>query len=154
MRTALLTPLASPLLALLTLLPLNPHAQTASPRLPQGGAWELQRTERGPFGERSSSVPRVCLDSAALQQAPEQTLIRASNAKADTPRCEFTGLVRDGVGSSWGVQCESPRGKLKGTGRSTLSLDAADLQQELEANTPMGSIRVRTTVRARRLGDC
>jgi hypothetical protein len=91
-------------------------------------------------------------------QRAEQTLFEAAGRQGDSsrapPKCEFRDIKRDAANSSWQATCEGPMGKMQGSGGGTLGAESADLQQTFNVKAPIGSMTVKQTLRARRVGSC
>jgi Protein of unknown function (DUF3617) len=125
---------------------------------PGAGSWELSMTMEG--GPRAAA-PRtgiVCLAADALAAAPEQTLIdaaaRQGSGERAPPRCTLRDIRRDGAGTAWQAQCEGPMGAMQGVGTGTLGPESASLQQTFQVKAPVGSMTLKQTIGARRLGAC
>jgi hypothetical protein len=130
----------------------------AAQTLPSAGLWEITLTMEGGPGGGGTRIGKSCLAADALSAAPEQTLFEAAGQLAGggrmSPSCEFSNVQRDGDKSNWQAQCQSPRGALQGTGSGALSADKADLQQAFSVKAPTGTMNMKQTVMARRVGSC
>jgi Protein of unknown function (DUF3617) len=128
---------------------------TAQP-LPSAGLWELSMTLEGaPSGSGTRSA-QACLAADTLARAPEQTLFEAAPRQSGRtpPKCEWRELRREAGQSAWQSVCEGPMGAMQGSGSGTLSADAAQLQQSFTVKAPFGSLQLKQTLAARRLGSC
>jgi Protein of unknown function (DUF3617) len=145
---------------LLSLIPLAAlSAGAAAQTLPSAGMWELSVTMEGaPMGGGAPRGGKACLTAEALAGAPEQTLFEAVGRQGDSsrapPKCEFRDIQRDAARTSWQSTCEGPRGTMQGTGSGSLGAEAADLQQTFNVKAPVGSMTLKQTLRARRVGSC
>jgi hypothetical protein len=134
----------------------------AAQSLPEAGLWTLSVTMAGAPSGGEARSGTACLAAQPLATAPEQTLFEAAGrqgeAKRVPPRCEFSELKRTARGADWKTgwasSCEGPMGKMQGTGEGVLGADAADLQQSFDIKAPIGSLTLKQTVRARRVGSC
>lgn len=144
---------------LLSLIPLTAlSAGAVAQTLPSAGMWELSVTmEGGPMGGGPRSG-KACLAADALASAPERTLFEAAGRQGDSgrtpPTCEYRDIQRNAADTSWQATCEGPRGKMQGTGSGALGAESADLQQTFDVKGPMGSMTLKQTLRARRVGSC
>jgi Protein of unknown function (DUF3617) len=126
--------------------------------LPSAGMWELSVTiEGGPMGGGPRGG-KACLAAEALASAPEQTLFEAAGRQGDSnrtpPKCEFRDIKRDAASTSWQSTCEGQMGKMQGSGGGALGAESADLQQTFNVKAPIGSMTLKQTLRARRVGSC
>jgi Protein of unknown function (DUF3617) len=130
-------------------------AQTAQ-ALPSAGAWELSVTMEGAPGGGNSHSGKTCLAADALAAAPEQTLMEAAGRQGarQGPKCEFKDIRRDGGNSSWQAVCDGPMGKMQGLGSAKLGADSAELQQSFTVKAPIGTMNLKQSVSARRVGSC
>jgi hypothetical protein len=144
---------------LLLLIPLAAQSPSVvAQTLPSAGMWELSVTmEGGPKGGGPRGG-KACLATDALANAPEQTLFEAAGRQGDSsrapPKCEFRDIKRDAANTSWQSTCEGPMGKMQGSGGGALGAESADLQQTFNVKAPIGSMTVKQTLRARRVGSC
>jgi Protein of unknown function (DUF3617) len=144
---------------LLSLIPLAAlSAGAAAQTLPSAGMWELSVTmEGGPMGGGPRGG-KACLAAEALASAPEQTLFEAAGRQGDSsrapPKCEFRDIQRDAATTSWQSTCEGQMGKMQGSGSGAIGAESADLQQIFNVKTPIGSMSLKQTLRARRVGSC
>ncbi len=134
----------------------------AAQGLPEPGLWTLTMTMAGaPSGSEARSGT-ACLAAQPLATAPEQTLFEAAgrqgDAKRTPPWCEFSDLRRSENGGAlqtgWASTCDGPMGKMQGTGGGVVGADSADLQQSFDLKALFGSLTLKQTVRARRVGSC
>jgi Protein of unknown function (DUF3617) len=125
--------------------------------LPGPGLWELSMTMEGaPLGANTRRGT-ACLAADKLAAAPEQTLFDAGARQGDgrgPSKCEYRELKRDGAASSWQAVCDGPMGKMQGTGSGTLAAESAELQQSFAVKAPIGTLNLKQTVSARRVGSC
>jgi Protein of unknown function (DUF3617) len=131
-------------------------AQSPSAK-PAAGLWDLSITMEGAPVGGGARTAKACLGADALATAPEQTLLEAASRQSGSrpsPKCEFNGLKREGEKSSWQALCEGPMGKMQGTGSATLATETAELQQAFAVKAPIGSLSLKQTVSARRVGSC
>jgi hypothetical protein len=134
----------------------------AAQGLPEPGLWTLTMTMAGAPSGGEARSGTVCLAAQPLASAPEQKLFEAAgrqgDAKRTPPRCEFSELKRTASGAAWQTgwasSCEGPMGKMQGTGGGVVGADSADLQQSFDIKAPIGSLTLKQTVRARRVGIC
>jgi Protein of unknown function (DUF3617) len=125
--------------------------------LPSAGLWELSMTMEGAPSGANTRRGTACLAADSLAAAPEQTFFDAGARQGDgrgPSKCEYRELQRDGAASSWQAVCEGPVGKMQGTGSGTLATERAELQQSFVIKAPIGSLNLKQTVSARRLGNC
>lgn len=124
---------------------------------PSAGMWQLSVTQEGTPMGGGTRTGQACLAADALTAAPEQTLMEAArrqlNARQNA-KCEFKDIRRDGSRSSWQAVCEGPMGKMLGTGAALLAEDAAELQQAFSVKASIGTLNIKQTVTAKRLGSC
>jgi Protein of unknown function (DUF3617) len=142
----------------LSVLPSVLAGAASAQTLPAGGLWELSMTLEGaPSGSGTRSA-QACLAADALARAPEQTLFEAAPRQSGSgrapPKCEWRDLRREAGQSAWQSVCEGPMGTMQGSGSGTLSADAAQLQQSFTVKAPFGSLQLKQTLAARRVGSC
>jgi Protein of unknown function (DUF3617) len=125
---------------------------------PSAGMWELSLTMQGGASGAGPRSGTACLAAPALAAAPEQTLFEAAGRLGDSgralPRCEFGDVKRNAASTSWQSTCETPAGKMQGSGSGALSGESADLQQTINVKSRMGAMTVKQTLRGRRTGSC
>ena len=134
-------------------LPTAADAQT----LPTAGLWELSTTMEGAPSGANTRRGTACLAADKLAAAPEQTLFDAGARQANgrgPSKCEYRDFRRDGAASSWQAACDGPTGRMQGTGSGTLAAEAAELQQSFSVKAPFGTLKLKQTVAARRVGSC
>jgi Protein of unknown function (DUF3617) len=144
---------------LLSMLPLAAlSAGAVAQTLPSAGMWELSVTMEGGAMGGGPRGGKACLAAEALAAAPEQTLFEAAGRQGDTtrtpPKCEFRDIKRDAAGTSWQSTCEGPMGTMQGSGRGALGAESADLQQTFKVQVAIGSMTLKQSLRARRIGSC
>lgn len=126
--------------------------------LPSAGMWELSMTIEGAPRGGGLRSGQACLAAEALALAPEQTLIEAAGRQGDRsrepPKCEFRDIKRDAASTSWQSTCEGPMGRMQGSGSGALGAESADLRQTFNVKAPIGSMTLKQTLRARRVGSC
>jgi hypothetical protein len=125
--------------------------------LPGAGMWELSIKMEGAPGGGDAKTGKACLAAEALASAPEKTLMEAAARQVGErsgPKCEYRDVKRTVNGSEWQADCEGPMGKMQGVGGGMLGADAADLQQSFVVKAPIGTLNLKQTVKARRVGDC
>ncbi len=124
----------------------------------KAGLWEFSSTMSGAPRGSGTHTGKACITADAMAAAPEQALMEAAGRQSGgdrtPPKCEFRGIQREGARSTWQATCEGPRGKMQGTGAGQLSAEAADLQQRFSVKAPVGTITLKQTVSARRVGSC
>ncbi|WP_374659336.1 DUF3617 domain-containing protein [Inhella sp.] len=122
------------------------------------GLWEISSTMAGARAGNDTRTGKACVSADALVAAPERALLEAAGrlggGDRTPPKCEFRDIQREGARSTWLATCEGERGRMQGAGAGQLSATAADLQQSFSVNAPIGTITLKQTVRARRVGDC
>jgi hypothetical protein len=131
----------------------------AAQNLPTAGLWELSMTMQGAPGGGNTRSGKACLSADALAAAPERTLFEAAGKAAASgdrapPKCTFAGVQRDGANTSWQSQCEGPMGTMQGKGNGMLGAESAELQQAFTAKASMGTLNLKQTLSARRVGSC
>jgi Protein of unknown function (DUF3617) len=135
-----------------------PTAADAQTLLPSAGLWDLSLTMEGAPSGAQSRRGSACLTAEALAAAPEQTLFEAAARQGGGGRgplkCEYGEVKRDGAASLWQSVCEGPMGKMQGTGSGTLAAETAELQQRFAIKAPIGTLNLKQTVSARRVGSC
>jgi Protein of unknown function (DUF3617) len=125
--------------------------------LPSAGMWELSIKMEGAPGGGDSKTGKACLAAETLAAAPEKTLMEAAARQASErsgPKCEYHDIKRAAQNTTWQAQCEGPMGKMQGMGGGMLGADGADLQQSFVVKAPIGTLNLKQTVTARRVGDC
>lgn len=122
------------------------------------GLWEFSSTMTGARMGNGTRSGKACVTADAMAAAPEQALMevagRLGGGDRTPPKCEFRDIQREGASSTWQATCEGARGKMQGAGAGQLSADAADLQQSFSVKAPIGTITLKQTVSARRVGSC
>lgn len=122
------------------------------------GLWEFSSTMSGAPMGGGARTGTACVTADALAAAPEQALMEAAGRQGGgeraPPKCEFRDIQREGARSTWQATCEGSRGKMQGAGAGQLSADAADLQQSFSVKAPIGTVMLKQTVSARRVGSC
>jgi hypothetical protein len=140
-------------LACAAAIPIAGHAQV----LPSAGVWNVSVTMEGAPSGATTRRGTACLTAAALDSAPEQTLFDAGVRQVGgrgSFKCEFRDIRRDGANAAWQAVCEGPMGPMLGTGGGVLSTQAAELQQSFSVKSPMGTLNLKQTVSALRVGSC
>lgn len=130
--------------------------------LPEAGLWDLSMTMEGAPSGGGARSGTACLSAQALKAAPEQALFEAAGRQGDgkraPPCCEFGDVKRSpaetGWQTGWQSSCEGPMGKMQGSGGGVLGAESADLHQTFDIKAPIGSLTLKQTLRARRVGNC
>jgi Protein of unknown function (DUF3617) len=125
--------------------------------LPSAGLWDLSIKMEGAPGGGDTKTGKACLAAEALAAAPEKTLIEAAArpiGERSGPKCEYRDVKRRANGTEWQADCEGPMGKMQGVGSGMLGTESADLQQSFVVKTPIGTLNLKQTVTARRVGGC
>jgi hypothetical protein len=127
------------------------YAQT-----PSAGVWELSITQEGAPAGGGTRSGKTCLTADTLAAAPEQALMEAAGRHSGRQglKCEFKDIQREGGNSSWQAVCDGPMGKMQGLGAAKLGAEAAELQQAFTVKAPIGTLNLKQTVSARRVGSC
>jgi hypothetical protein len=130
----------------------------ASHAQPSEGMWEFSMKMEGAPAGGGARSGKACLAAGALAAAPEQTLFEAAEKSAPSARgslkCDLGAVTREAGKSSWQAQCEGPMGKMQGTGSGTLAAETAELQQLFTLKAAFGTLNLKQTISARRVGSC
>jgi hypothetical protein len=107
------------------------------------GLWEITIKTEMPGMEMAPIKHTQCLtEKDFVPQGPQQP----------GQECEITDVKVDGDTVTWVLECESPGGKMKGTGTTTYSGDS--FKGTMEMVMPQTNMKITTHMSGKRIGEC
>ena len=109
----------------------------------KAGLWEITVKTEMPGMEMPPMKHTQCLTKKDfVPQGPQQP----------GQECTVTDVKVDGNTVTWSIQCNTPGGKMKGTGKTTYSGNS--FKGTMVMSMPQANMKITTHMNGKRIGDC